>query len=262
MFGTITGPALAALTAPLWLALPGLASEDADPSGRADARATLAAAKQSRRTAFKKTGEEKRKILEQTVAAYRLVLQHHEDEGDLCAEAAFRIGEIERSLGDAPAARAAFEQTVSRRDDAPRFAARALNELGHLARRAGDLEAALETYRRVPSEFPAQDAEAVKALTWGGKMLLQLDRGEDARTMWLSIGRLHPSEPVAAVRAADLASQSALDEGDRALARKILEETEAHHSESNLEQEWWSPEVERAVSKMKVRARLDESDDS
>jgi len=258
MFETVTAPLLLGLG----LTLLPAAIEDAPSNSRSDAQAALGIAKQTRRTAFKKTGEEKRKILEQTIVAYRAVLERHDDEGDLCAEAAFRIGEIERSLGDAPAARAAFEQTAAKRDSAPRFAARAMNELGHLARRAGDLEGALQTYRLIPTEFPGEDAESVKALTWGGKVLVQLDRAEEARATWLSIADLHPSEPVAAVRAADLAALSALDDGDETLARRILDETDAKYHESNLAQEWWSPEVEKATSKMKSRERIQTSDDT
>ncbi|MFG0320402.1 MAG: hypothetical protein ACF8XB_24235, partial [Planctomycetota bacterium JB042] len=119
------------------LSAPAAATEGDGPAGsRGEAERLLAAARQTKRTAHRKTGEEKRRILEETVAAYRLVLERHGDQGDLCAEAAFRVGEIERTLGDALASRAAFEAAAARGGDAPRFAARAENELGHLARRA------------------------------------------------------------------------------------------------------------------------------
>lgn len=237
---------------------PGGGAADATPEAgsRGDAERLLADAKQTRRSAHKKTGEEKRRILEQTVAAYRLLVEHHDDQGDLCAEASFRIGEIERSLGDALAARAAFEAVTARSGDAPRFAARATNELGHLARRAGDLEAALAGYRRVAEQFPNEDGEAVKGLTWAGKMLVALDRPDEARKLWLSLPDSHPSEPVAAVRAADLAALSHIDAGNMIEARRVVEETAARFAEGNLAQEWWSPDVEKALQKMKAPGRL------
>ncbi len=220
------------------------------------AQAQLEIAKQERRKANKTSGEEKRSILEGTIAQYQKVLELHGEDGPACAEASFRIGEIERSLGDAPGARAAFETTLSFGKDAPRFAARALNELGHLARRSGDAGAAIAAYERVLAEFPAEEAEAVKSLTWIGKVEASRGNAEKARTAWLSIADRYPALPVQAVRAADLAALDALEAGDADAAQAIVDRTRARFSAENKDQPWWSPEVEQALGKMKAPARL------
>ncbi|MBI4879254.1 MAG: tetratricopeptide repeat protein [Planctomycetes bacterium] len=234
-------------------------SSAALPAGEKDslgAQAQLEIAKQDRRKANKTSGEEKRAILEGTIAQYQKVLELYGEDGPACAEASFRIGEIERSLGDAPGARAAFETTLRYGKDAPLFAARALNELGHLARRSGDAAAAIAAYERVLAEFPVEEAEAVKSLTWIGKVEAGRGNAEKARSAWLSIADRYPALPVQAVRAADLAALDALEGGDTDTAQEIVNRTRARFSADNKDQPWWSPEVEEALGKMKAPARL------
>lgn len=221
-----------------------------------NAREQLAAASKIRRDANKKDPEEKRRILLQSVASYQEVLERFTDDPVACAEAAYRVGEIQRSLGDAPAARQAFEHSATLGAHEPRFAARACNELGHLARRAGDAEGAIRQYQRVMGEFAAQEPEGAAALTWIGKVEASRNRDAEASAAWLSVAERFPSQPIAAIRAADLAALAALARGDRAAATKIVDETRARFSADNPDQEFWSPKVDEAVARMKAPTRL------
>lgn len=247
---------LALILLPLAPAL-GHAGSEARPDKARSAAEQLDIAQKTKRQAVKKSGEEKRAILESSAAAYRAVLTDWKDDAKACAEAAFRIGEIERTLGDEKEASAAFDLAVARGAEAPRLAARALNELGHLARRASDESTALAYYERVLGEYPGEEDEGVKALTWIGKVQASSGDPAKARATWLSLGDRFPTRPVAAVRAADLAAVSALRESDREGARKIVEETRARYSEANKQQAWWTPEVEEALGRMRSAAELE-----
>lgn len=224
------------------------------------AKALLQAAKDIKRTANKQEEAEKQKILTQAVAAYSRVLEEQPDQAAECAEAAFRIGEIQRTLHATPAARSAFERVVTYRAAEPKFAARAVLELGHLARRAGDAAEAIARYEEVTAEFPAQSGEAAQAITWRGKMEAQRGNAKRAREIWLSLADRVPSEAVQAVRAADLAALSALKEGLADEARGIVKATRTRFSADNPDQEWWSPEVDQAISRMKSAGALDADD--
>ncbi len=245
------GAALAAVALGVGVAL----GADGDAPAKSAAE-QMEVAKKAKQAAHKQDGDEKRKGLEASVAAYREVIDRFPDEGETCAEAAFRIGEIERALGATSEAQAAFETAVRYSAASPRFAARAINELGHLARREGRLQDAVATYRRVLDEHGDEDAEAVKALTWIGKVELKLGRKQDARRSWLSIADRYPSEASAAIRAIDLAAISALDEGDAAEARRIVDEADHRFAKENEEFAFWTPDVDEALAKMKSRARL------
>ncbi len=220
------------------------------------AAAQLEHAKQARRASFKTSGEERRKILESVIAEYQVVLDRFASEFGACAEAAFRIGELKRSLGDTAGAKDAFEKTSNMGKQAPRFAARALAELGHLARRTGDDAAAKAIYQRVMSEYPKNDVEGVKALTWIGKIEAKRGNAKEAREIWMSLADKFPSQPIAAVRAADLAALAALKNGDRSDAEAIVSATQARFSSDNEDQAWWSPEVEEALNRMRAPEKL------
>ena len=227
-----------------------------EPATADTAAEQLAIAKQVRRDANKKEPDEKRRILLAAADAYQVILDRFADDHVPCAEAAFRIGEIHRSLGDAARASQAFERVLDHGAHHERFAARALTELGHLARRAGRGDDAIGFYERAIDEYPQRTGEGATALVWIGKVEDRRGRREEARAAWLSVGDRFPSEPVRAIRAADLAALSALDDGDVKRAGKIVEETRRRYGGDNGDQEWWTPEVESALGRMKSATRL------
>lgn len=224
---------------------------------KSKAAVQLEVARQKKMSARKTSGDIRQGLLEASVVEYRKVLDQFGGDATACAEAAFRIGEIERSLGNADAADKAFQAVLPHGQAAPRFAARALNELAHLQRRADQPEQAITVYRRVTDEYPDQEAEAVKALTWIGKVEDRRGQHEAAQNVWLSIPDRYPSRPVAAIRAADLAALSALKRGDVDTAREVVTVTGARFSADNKDQEWWSLEVQSALDRMKAKQRLE-----
>lgn len=227
-----------------------------EPGSDKAAKQQLDDAKALRRAAGKKAGEERRKALAEAATAYRKVVTENPDQTRACAEAAFRAGEIERSLGEIEKARESFRAAVEHGKDAPQFGSRAMSELAHLERRAEKLEEALATYRKIPETFPGQDAEGARAITWAGKMESKLGRAEDARKTWLSIGDRFPAQPILAIRAADLAALSLLEAGDVAGAQKVVSDVEARFGEDNKNQPWWTPQVDETLAKMRIHAKL------
>jgi len=220
------------------------------------AKQQLDAAKALRRAASKKSGEERRSSMLSAAEAYRKVVTDNPDQSRLCAEAAFRAGEIERSLGDLAKARGAFEIAVNHGKEAPQFGARAMSEMAHIDRRNEKLDEALVLYRKVAETFPGQDAEGARAITWAGKVEAKLGKSEEARKTWLSIGDRFSAQPILAIRAADLAALSFLEDGDVANARKTLDDVESRFGEDNKNQPWWTPQVDETLAKMRIHAKL------
>lgn len=208
---------------------------------------------QIRRQSFKKSGEEKRKILEDAISAYGVVAERHAQDERSCAEAAFRIGELQRSLGDTAAAAAAFELAASRGKAAPRFASRAQNELAHILRRAGKPNEAIAAYRRVLDEYPNEEGEGAKALTWIGRIQERAGDGAAARSTWMSIAEKTPTQAVAAVRAADLAALSLLKAGNKDDARNVIDAVRKRFADSP----YWTADVEEALGRMRSLRQLD-----
>lgn len=236
--------------------IPGVSSDDQSSA----AEAQLKIAGQTRRQAFKKSGEEKQAILEASLLEYRKIFEQFGEQQVTCAEAAFRVGEIERTLGNAAAARTAFEKVQEYVKSAPTFAARALCELAHIARREQRIDDALATYQSVLERFPSEEEQAVLALTWVGKVEERRGKTEEARKAWLSIAERFPSKPIPAIRAADLAALSALSDDDPETCRQIIDSTRSRFGAANKDQAWWSPKVEEALKKMKSARRLAEDD--
>jgi TolA-binding protein len=208
---------------------------------------------QIRRQSFKKTGEEKRKILEESIAAYGAVAERFPKDERSCAEAAYRIGELHRSLGDTAAAAEAFEKVAAFGKSAPRYAARALNELGHILRRSGKGAEAIGSYQRVVAEFDNEETEGAKALIWIGKIQERAGDVESARKTWLSVAEKTPTQAVSAVRAADLAAVALLKGGQKDEARKVIEAVRKRFADSP----YWTADVEEALEKMRAAKQLD-----
>jgi hypothetical protein len=236
-----------------------LASNAIAFASESSAKAQLDNARQMRRAATKKSGEERRAALAAAAVAYREVLTQNAGNpaaGATCAEAAFRAGEIERSLGDLEGATSAFEAAVKHGKDAPQFGARGLSELGHLARRKQEWDVAIGFYQRVDKEYPGQTAEGARAATWIGKIEDRLCRHEDARKTWLAIGDRFPSQPILAIRAVDLAALDAIEQGDPAAGKQMIEDAAKRYGFENKDQDWWTPEVDDALNRMKAREKL------
>ena len=211
-----------------------------------------------RRTSFKKKGEEKRKILLETVDRYRSVMQEFPEAKAACAEASFRAGEIYRSLKMTEEAKGAFEG-VLRYDTHGPFAARALLELGHIHRRAKAWDPALAFYRRVIAQCPKERDRCADAFTWTGKVLLRKKAYEKARKVLVEFADKFPEFPEDAIRNIDLAAASLLQEGRQAEAQALVEKWRAHFEAMLGKDERMDRRLERALERMKTPERLREA---
>ncbi len=138
----------------------------------------------------------------------------------LAAEAAFRAGEIWRSLGKVGLARSAFQMAF----DCGRgiaFAPRALLELAHLRRRDREMGAALAGYARVlklPETLLRQENDAHE---WLGRCRLLLDQPILAEARF-AIWQANAEGPMEEVRAATARADAFLKSGHTAAAQSLL----------------------------------------
>ncbi len=108
----------------------------------------LAVAKKIKNAVRGKKGEERFRQLRQAAQAFARVARDWPHNKGVVAEACFRRGEILRSLGEAGAARGAFEDVLEVAPSHNDFGVRALLELGHLCRRAQQHKDAVAFYQR------------------------------------------------------------------------------------------------------------------
>lgn len=208
-----------------------------------------------RRTSFKQKAEKKRKILLDTVECYRSVLQDFPEAKAACAEAAFRAGEIYRSLKMNVEAERSFQE-VLRHDVGGVFAARALLEIGHLHRRAKAYDEALAAYRKVLKQCPEARSQCADAVTWIGKVLLRKKAYDEARRVLLEFADKFPEFPEDAIRNIDLAAASLLQEGKKAEAEALVEKWRAHFEALLGKDERLDRRITRALERMRTPDRL------
>jgi tetratricopeptide (TPR) repeat protein len=142
------------------------------------------------------------------------------------AEAAFRAGELLRSLERGKQADELFARAVELGEEAPsgrEFAARSLLERGHIRRRANDAEGALALYAEVQRRFADQRRTAATARTWSGKVQLKAGHVEEATAFLLGFAETYPEFAVEAVRDADLLAVAQAEGGDETAARATVD---------------------------------------
>ncbi|MDA0668220.1 MAG: hypothetical protein O3A50_10660 [Planctomycetota bacterium] len=155
--------------------------------------------------------------------AFQAVARFWPKEKEVVAEACFRRGEMLRSLGEAGAARGAFEEAAEAGRAGNDFTARAYLELGHLCRRAFEHEDALVFYRK------ARDCKKVSlrynndGREWITRLALEIFAWKDARLAARDWEK-HAEGSVEEVQARDLHILALLGAGDWRKAEKELAE--------------------------------------
>jgi len=153
--------------------------------------------------------------------AFQAVARFWPKEKEVVAEACFRRGEILRSMGEAGAARGAFEEAAEAERAGKDFTVRAYLELGHLCRRAFEHEDALVFYRK------ARDCKKVSlrynndGREWITRLALEIFAWKEARLAARDWEK-HAEVPVEEVKARDLQILAMLGEGDWRKAEKEL----------------------------------------
>jgi tetratricopeptide (TPR) repeat protein len=201
------------------------ADTSADEAATEAGRAALSNASAAKRAAQALEDEERGRAMLAVVAQYDAIA-----EGDVYAvpertEAAFRAGEILRTLKRVDEADTRFTRAVALGEaveDARGFAARALLERAHILRRADDVEAALALYAEVGRRFADQRRSAAHALTWTGKLLLRNGKLEQGAETLQGFADAFPEYATEAVRNADLVAVSWWEAGDEPAARATV----------------------------------------
>jgi hypothetical protein len=226
------------------------AHADEDPG-----KAALASASAAKRAAQKLEGEERGTALRAVTTQYDAVSADEAFDRAVRSEAAFRSGEILRTLKEAEAADARFLRATelgAEVEEGRAFAARGLLERAHLRRRAGEVDAALTLYGEVRERFAVERRSAAHAMSWAGKVLLGADRLAEARPVLVGFGEAYPEYPKEAVRNADLVAVELMEAGDEAGARQIVAELRAQMAPVLEAGDKTAASVQTALDAMKV----------
>jgi tetratricopeptide (TPR) repeat protein len=156
----------------------------------------------------------------EAVAAYRAVREYFADEAALCAEAAFRAGELLRTADDLPGAVAEFG--IARdRGAGTDFRVRAMIEIGNVERRAKHAQQALAAYEAVVADSTASARQKDEALLWMGRLYADLERFADARRVWQKVAD-KGDDPLDRIRAYDQIASVLIETGDLEGAAGVL----------------------------------------
>jgi tetratricopeptide (TPR) repeat protein len=231
------------------------APDDTELSDRPSAKEAIAQARSIKSEAQGKKGEERYNILLRAAEAYQKVAADYSAEHKVAGESWFRAGEILRILRQVEAAERCFA-SCSKISEAPEFGARGLQELAHISRRLKNREEALQRYAAVEVQFPDQRRECARALTWQGKVLIELKRVDEGQKTLLAVGSRFPEFPVQDIRNVDLvamvwAKNQRPDEA-RALVRACID----RHSVIPEGDKEVPEKVKKALAKMKARGYL------
>jgi len=266
------GPSLSAATGtasgdPVWVAS---ASQGGSPSGDEGDAAGDEAASEAGRAALKDASaakravkgledEEREQALLAVAARYEAIAERADYAVPERTEAAFRGGEILRTLKRMDAADARFAQAVTLGEDvqdARGFASRALLEQAHLLRRADDSEGALALYAEVGRRFADQRRSSAHAKSWTGKLLLrdgQLQQGADVLQAFADE---FPEYATEAVRNADTVAVAWLESGDESAARTTLAWIQGRMDPLLAEGGRQAELIRQALERMRVTALL------
>jgi hypothetical protein len=194
--------------------------------GSKEGRAALSAASSAKRAAQKLEGDERDSALADVASQYAGIAATEAFTAGERAEAAFRGGEILRTLDQADAADGQFARAVALGEETEtgrEFAGRGLLERAHLKRRSNDGEAALALYAEVARRFGDQRRSAAHARTWSGKLLLKSGQLDEAAQKLLGFAEAYPEFATEAVRNADLLAVAQAEAGDESSARATIE---------------------------------------
>jgi hypothetical protein len=210
--------------------------------------AALGAAVDQRERAYALAGEQREAALLEAAGSFGAVADDLALSVDTRAQAAYRAGELLRARKLSVEAAGRFRQALQLGGAVPipvndssgsstgqaelagrparEFAARGLLELAHLERRTRRFDEALALYGRLGPEFPDQPRQGAHASTWSTKLLVRLDRLDEAVAASGAFFSLYPDLPLEFVRNAGVVAEGLLDAGRRDAARSFLESVE------------------------------------
>jgi len=194
-------------------------------------------------------GVERERSRAVAVEAYGAVAAYFPKRRALCAQAAFRAGELLRAGGDPRRAAEAFLRAI----DLGRgtlFRPRARIELAHVHRRAGRRQAALAEYERVLFDPDATPHLRDLATSWAAHVQSQLGRESDARRLWERVARAG-EDPLDQVRAFDRWALSLVAGGELEAAAGVLELCRTRLRDRALEQTALGERLRDALERMR-----------
>jgi tetratricopeptide (TPR) repeat protein len=200
--------------------------------------------------------DEARKALTlEVVEAYRAVRVHWPESAEICAEAAFRAGELLRSSGDQAGAQTEFEFVRSVGDRTP-LRARAGLELGHLQRRAKHADKALDLYLAVAADPLSEPERRDEAALWAGRVYAELGKLEEARRQWEAVAK-RAEDPLQRIDAWDELAMELVDGGDLEGAAGWIAKAREALADVALEETARGERVRNALEHMRAIHRLE-----
>jgi tetratricopeptide (TPR) repeat protein len=227
--------------------------------GATDVRARLAELSAALRAARQHEGEQREAALLGVAERYADLADDATQPAGSRAEAAFRAGEVLRTLKRVAEADARFLEAEGIGRDAEQgreFAARGLLERAHLMRRDGRDEEALAAYSGVREHYADQRRAAAHAMTWSGKLLLAAGRRAEAAELLLAFHEAYPEYPAEAVRNADLVAVDQFEAGEEDAARDTLAAVRLAMEPVLAEGGRTADAVRKALEGMRVTASL------
>jgi tetratricopeptide (TPR) repeat protein len=176
------------------------------------------------------------------------------------AMAAFRLGELKRSLGKSDEACEAFAKVVAS-GGSRRLAGRAILETGHIHRRAKELGKALESYRKAATEFSDETGSRDDSLYWIGVIHEQNKDYAKSREAWQAVAD-RGVDPLDRVRAFDRIALSHIKEGNRTEAHAAVEQAKSALHEIAADPSSRGARVKKALDRMRAIRSLEEADGS
>jgi tetratricopeptide (TPR) repeat protein len=201
------------------------------------------------------SGDARQVAREAAVRAYRVVREHYPADAPVCAEAAFRAGELLRAAEDVAGARAEFALARERGAGTP-FRVRAMLELGHVERRAKNHADALAAYESVLAETDAPRRARDDASLWLGRVYMELDRSADAGRAWQRVADTG-EDPLDRVRAYDYLACARVADGDLDGAAGILKSCRAALADVSAEETALGERVRSALLAMRATEELE-----
>ncbi|MFN0207344.1 MAG: tetratricopeptide repeat protein [Planctomycetota bacterium] len=224
-----------------------------------DAKQQLRKADEARRK-IRGKGDERREGSENAARAYAAVFEYFPEAKAECSTAAFRFGELKRSLGLLDEARDAFRKVVKWNGD-EELSARALYETGHIYRKAKEYGKALEFYRKVVIDFSEIASTRDDSLYWIGNLHAQNKDYEKAREAWRAVAE-RGVDALDRIRSFDKIAGSYLKEGKRDAAIHTLEEAKTALHEAASEPSSKGARVKQALERMTTIRALDKKEEA
>ncbi|MBI1852311.1 MAG: tetratricopeptide repeat protein [Planctomycetes bacterium] len=175
------------------------------------------------RRAIKKTGEEKKAILEEAIAAYSKVKEWFPQDHKRSATASLRMGNLHRSLREADKAIASYKEAMQFPEEA-HIAASALEQIGLVQRRMNRIDDAIASLRSVAEQYSSESAVAARALVTGAKCQIQKKDVAGARQTLRQAIEKFPEEETAVINAFDLLATTFINEKKITEAEGVIRE--------------------------------------